>query len=138
MESNLQSYGLGPKQIECAGAHFHSVRTVRTVHTVRMRLGAFRTQAAGAFFSHLNSSPVRNLDEASVNSTLVYGVSTPVMPCLSLTMVFRVKDVTEGVLCLNPPRRAVLEQSPVINELGPLIVAIILIGGVKMAWSSSI
>ena len=41
----------------------------------------FRTRASGAIFSHwhLNSTRVRNLDAASVSSTLVYGVSTPVM-----------------------------------------------------------
>ena len=42
-------------------------------------------------------------------------------------MVFRVKGVTEGVWSLNPPRRGVLVQSPVIKEMGPLILAIILI-----------
>ena len=48
-------------------------------------------------------------------------------------MVFRrVQDVTEGALWLNAPRRAVLVQSPVIKEMGPLIVVINLVGGVEL------
>ena len=48
-----------------------------------------------------------------------------------------VEDITEGVQTpLQAPYRYKL-QCPVIKEMGPLIVAISLIGGAEMAWPSS-
>ena len=41
---------------------------------------------------------------------------------------------------LNPSPRSIPVQSPVVKEMGPLILVIILIGsgGAELAWSSSI
>ena len=81
MESNPQSYGLGPQNVECAAAHFHYAPPWPSAHCKHCTHGIwalFGPRPLGHFF-HLNSTRVRNLDETSANSTLVYGVSTPVM-----------------------------------------------------------